>query len=116
MRKPAWVAGIAALGVSLMLSTGMMPALGATGTDQADYSPGSVVTISGDNSDGAGYVPSETVHVDVQGPNGYTSACDGAAGAQGAWSCQVTLRSDFSAVGSYSYTTTGLSSGVTQQG
>src|SRR5437773_1288368 len=63
----------------------------AVGTNQADYAPGSVVTISGDNSDSAGYAAGETVHVDVSGPNGYAAACDGTADENGAWNCQVTL-------------------------
>ncbi len=44
-------------------------------TDQPDYAPGSVVTISGDNSDGAQYLAGETVHVDVAGPNDSRTAC-----------------------------------------
>ncbi len=30
------------------------------------------MTISGDNNNGIGYVPGNTVHVDVAGPNGNT--------------------------------------------
>jgi hypothetical protein len=89
-------------------------AMAAVWTDQEDYSPGSVVTISGDNSDGAGYLPGETVHVDVSGPNGYIAACEGIADENGAWSCQITLWSDSRAVGSYSYTAIGQTSGVAQ--
>jgi hypothetical protein len=85
-------------------------------TDQQDYAPGSVVTISGDNSDNAGYQAGETVHVDVTGPNYYTSACDATVGDNGAWSCQVTLASDLSAVGEYTYTATGQYSHVSQTG
>src|SRR3972149_4140278 len=89
----------------LMLLVGITGvAFAAVWTDQADYSPGSVVTISGDNSDGAGYAAGETVHVDVSGPNGYAASCDGTADDNGAWSCQVTLNSDESAIGDYSYT------------
>jgi hypothetical protein len=87
-------------------------------TDQADYSPGSVVTISGDNSDGAGYLAGETVVVEVWGPNDYHEFCDPApvAGEYGAWSCQVTLWASDLAVGEYSYTATGQDSGVSQNG
>src|SRR3990172_3969373 len=85
-------------------------------TDQADYAPGSVVTISGDNSDGAGYLPGETVHVDVSGPNGYTASCEAVADENGAWSCQVTLWDSELAVGEYTYTATGQTSGVSQSG
>ncbi len=84
-------------------------------TDRADYSPGSVVTISGDNSDGAGYLDGETVHVVVSGPNGYNATCD-ATTAAGTWSCQVALAGDESAVGDYSYTASGVTSGVSQSG
>ena len=85
-------------------------------TDKPDYSPGETVTVSGDNSDGAGYLTGETVHVDVSGPFGYTASCDGVADDNGAWSCQVTLREDESAEGDYSYTATGQTSGVSQSG
>ena len=91
-------------------------ALAAVWTDKPDYSPGEVVTISGDNSDGAGFLAGETVHVDVLGPNGYSAACDATADDYGAWFCQVTLAGDGSAVGDYSYTATGQASGVSQNG
>jgi hypothetical protein len=85
-------------------------------TDQADYPPGSVVTISGDNSDAAGYLDGETVHVDVSGPNGYAASCDGTADPAGAWSCQVTLWDTAASIGDFSYTATGSTSGVSQSG
>ncbi len=85
-------------------------------TDQQDYSPGSVVTISGDSSGGAGYLARETVNVNVNGPNGYTSFCSGIVESSGAWSCQVTLASDYTAVGNYTYIAVGQTSGVTQSG
>ena len=91
-------------------------AFAATWTDKPDYYPGSVVTISGDNSDRAGYAAGETVHVDVLGPNGFTAACDATTDDYGAWSCQVTLNGDASAIGVYSYTATGQDSGVFQSG
>ena len=107
-----------ALVIAMVLFHAVAPisALAWVGTDEPEYSPGSDVTISGDNSDNAGYQAGETVHVDVSGPNGYTAACEGIADTNGAWSCQVTLRSDSSAVGTYTYTATGLSSGVSQSG
>jgi hypothetical protein len=74
-------------------------------SDKGDYSPGSVVTITGDNSNGVGYVPGNTVNVSVSGPNGWTSSCSATVGTDGSWSCQVTLSSDPTvAVGTYSYT------------
>lgn len=98
-------------------------AMGATAsasvwTDQADYSPGDVVTISGDNSNDAGYLPGETVHVDVSGPNGYTSSCEAtvADDGQGSWSCQVTLGDGTEAFGQYEYTATGLESETSESG
>ncbi len=79
-----------ALTIALILFQALAPigALAATSTNQPDYVPGSVVTISGDNSDGVGYLAGETVHVDVTGPNSYTAACDATADDNGAWSCQ----------------------------
>ncbi len=91
-------------------------AFASVSTDQADYAPGSVVTISGDNSNGAAYLAGEAVAVDVSGPNGYTSSCEGTADALGAWSCQVTLWDSDLAVGSYAYTATGLTSGASESG
>ncbi len=108
-----WIRLLVALSLVFQVSG---TAFAAVWTDQADYAPGSVVTISGDNSDGAGYLAGETVHVDVSGPNGYQASCEGIADASGAWSCQVTLRSDESAFGDYSYTATGQTSGVSQSG
>ena len=102
--------------LALLLSGPMTAVQAYVATDQSDYSPGSVVTIYGDNRDGAGYLPGETVHVDVVGPNGYTAACDGEADEIGAWSCQVTLWDSPLAVGDYSYTATGLLSGFTEGG
>jgi hypothetical protein len=90
----------------------------AVWTDRPDYSPGSTVTISGDNRDGAGYLGGETVHVDVSGPNDWTATCDGQAAddESAAWSCQVTLADNDDAIGDYEYTATGLDSGVTESG
>ncbi len=109
---------IAALQAFLLLATLFLPALTAAAvwTDQADYSPGSVVTISGDNSDGAAYLRGETVDVVVTGPNGYAASCSAVADDAGAWSCQVTLWDTELAVGDYSYTATGQTSGVTETG
>jgi hypothetical protein len=91
-------------------------ATAAVWTDKPDYSPGEVVTISGDNSDGAGFAAGETVNVDVSSPNGYSASCDAVADDFGAWSCQVTLAGDESAIGEYAYTATGQTSGVSQSG
>src|SRR5574341_432521 len=102
-----------ALTLSLLLTT---LGLAAVWTDQQDYSPGDIVTIHGDNSDGAGYEAGETVQVEVSGPNGYEASCQAVADDAGAWSCQVTLFPDYLAVGTYTYTATGATSGVSQSG
>ena len=104
---------------TLLVALAVGPTASATvSTDQPDYSPGSTVTISGDNSNGAGYLAGETVHVDVSGPNGYTSSCEAtvADDGQGSWSCQVTLVDGPEAIGQYQYTATGLSSGTSESG
>ncbi len=79
-------------------------AFAAVKTDQQDYAPGSVVTISGDNSNDAGYVPGNSVDVAVSGPNGYGQSCQATVGGDGTWSCTVTLLDTDQAVGNYSYT------------
>jgi PKD domain len=82
-------------------------AFGAVTTDQPDYAPGSVATISGDNSNGAGYVPGNTVDVTASGGVGWSDSCSATVAGDGTWSCTVTLSSDPAvAVGSYSYTAT----------
>ena len=113
MKRSLNIAFTLAVILSLMINS---VALAYVSTDQPDYSPGSVVTISGDNSDGVGFQAGEGIHVDVTGPNGYISACDTTADENGAWSCQVNLWDDASAVGSYSYIATGLASNVSQNG
>jgi hypothetical protein len=105
MRRRGRFALITTVLVGALLMTGV--ALGYVSTDQPDYSPGSVVTITGDNSNGAGYVAGNSVAVDVSGPNGWTGSCSATVGGGGTWSCQVTLSSDASiAVGAYTYTAT----------
>jgi hypothetical protein len=109
--------------ITLVTALSMLTASVATAavwTDQEDYAPGSVVTISGDNSnfaEGEGYLAGETVHVDVDGPADWTASCDAIADGAGAWSCQITLAPDPAvAVGEYQYTATGLDSGTTEAG
>lgn len=85
-------------------------------TDQQDYSPGDLVTINGDNSNGVGYMPGESVHVEINGPNNYFSSCDAIVDEFGMWSCQVNLWPDSLAVGSYFYTAIGLTSSVRETG
>jgi hypothetical protein len=85
-------------------------------TDAQSYTPGSVVTFSGDNANMAGYIPGETVRVEVSGPNGYFATCEAIVDEYGAWSCQVTLNADESAYGTYTYTATSLTSNVVETG
>jgi hypothetical protein len=58
----------------------------------------------------------EVVNVSVNGPYQYDSKCNAIADSSGAWSCHVTLSSDYTAEGSYTYTTVGQTSGITQSG
>jgi hypothetical protein len=85
-------------------------------TDQDDYFPGSIVTISGGNNslNGVmlGFIPGETVLVYVVGPNGYTATCEGIANEFGQWSCQIALWDSELAIGDYYFVATGLTSGV----
>src|SRR5215472_2769367 len=107
---------LAAVIAAFLMASGSTAAHAAVWTDQADYSPGSVVTISGDNSDGAGYQPGETVDVSVNGPDSITKSCSATADSSGAWSCQITLGTGVAAIGNYVYTATGESSAVSQSG
>src|SRR5262249_26474533 len=107
---------ITAGATALILTAGSTAAQAAVWTDQTDYSPGSVVTFSGDNSDAAGYQAGETVHVDVNGPGSIAPSCDATADDSGAWSCQLTLGMGAAAIGGYTYTATGQTSGVSQSG
>jgi hypothetical protein len=100
--------------VLMLVSTGI--AMAAVWTDQADYTPGSIVTISGNNNDNAGYLAGETVNLHVDGPSSYDSSCSSIADSSGAWSCQITLVSTSAAEGSYNYTAVGQTSNVTQSG
>ncbi|MEX0865532.1 MAG: hypothetical protein WD269_11790 [Acidimicrobiia bacterium] len=102
-----------ALAVVMVISS---VAMGAVSTDKDDYAPGSVVTISGDNSNDAGYLADEIVSVEVSGPNGYEASCEAVADESGAWTCQVTLWDDDRALGAYTYAATGQTSGVTESG
>ncbi|MGE5376114.1 MAG: Ig-like domain-containing protein [Bacteroidota bacterium] len=103
--------------IALILFQAFAPigALAYTGTDQPDYQPGSTVTISGDNSDGAGYTAGETVVVEVSGPNDFAASCEATADDSAAWSCPVKLPAD-AADGSYTYVAAGQISGVSENG
>jgi hypothetical protein len=94
-------------GIEAQNSTSTSIPLANAWTNQDDYSPGSVVTLSGNNNslNGSmlGYIPGETVQVNVWGPNGYTATCEGIAGELGEWECQITLWDSELAVGDYFY-------------
>ena len=108
-----------AIAVATMVAAAGIPmASAAVRTDQEDYSPGSVVTISGDNTDGAAYQPGETVLVAVAGPNGYQQSCSGVVGSgpDARWACEVNLWASMDAVGDYTYTAKGETSGVEEAG
>jgi hypothetical protein len=97
-----------ALGLVLALILATV-ALGAVETDQEDYAPGSIVTISGYPSEGAEYIPGATVNVNVNGPNGWSSPCSATVDGNGEWFCTVTLDPDPAvAVGDYMYTATSV--------
>ncbi|MRS03517.1 hypothetical protein EG832_09910, partial [bacterium] len=83
-------------------------------TDQAALE--SIVTFSGNNSQGAGYITGETVHVDVRGPNAEVYACDAIVDKTGAWSCSVNLWKEKPVTGTFYYKATGLKSGVSYTG
>jgi hypothetical protein len=108
--------GIFVFAVTAPIAVGPRAALAHVFTDQLDYAPGSTVIISGDNSNDAGYLPAETVLVDVSGPNGYAASCEGIADLDGAWSCAVVLSDSSDAIGTYVYTASGLDSGVFESG
>ena len=101
-------------GVRVVVDTTSSSSLGLPSayTDAEDYTPGSVVTFSGDNAEGAGYLPGETVVVTVKGPNGFTASCEALVGKYGEWSCSITLWDDATAIGEYSYDVSGLESGA----
>jgi hypothetical protein len=100
--------------LSLALSSGAGPAQAAVWTDQADYKPGSMVTILGDNRDGSSYAPGEIVLVTVSGPAGLL-LCSGVVVGSGAWSCLVVWQW-FSLRWPYSDTAVGQTSGMVRRG
>ena len=103
--------------LAMMFASPLQSAVKAyTDTDRPEYEPGSTVTIFGDNRDGAGYLPGETVRVTVTQPVlPDPLVCEAVADEAGAWSCEVELSAEEElAVGDYSYTTLGLESGVSE--
>lgn len=78
--------------------------------------PESIVVFSGNNNNNAGYIPGETVHVEVKGPNEETLSCDAIVDAAGFWSCSVNLWETARITGTFYYKARGLQSGVTFTG
>jgi uncharacterized repeat protein (TIGR01451 family) len=78
-----------------------------TYTDKADYQPGELVTIFGDNSNGDLYAIGVPVTVDVTGPSDDHYFCTSpAVSDDGTWYCQITLPTELAkAVGDYTYIT-----------
>lgn len=106
-RRRGRFALITAVFVGALMISGI--AFGYVSTDQAAYSPGSAVTISGgnDQTGAPGYVSSGTVNVAASGGNGWSDSCSATVAGDGTWSCQVTLSTDPSvSVGDYTYTAT----------
>src|SRR5262245_46928381 len=85
-------------------------ALADVWTDQADYTPGSPVTIHG-----SGYSAFEGINIEVTAPYGQVSGTTDA-DPDGAFQWSFGLPSDDSAVGTYTYTATGVTSGISQSG
>src|SRR5262245_20273034 len=85
-------------------------ALADVWTDQADYTPGSPVTIHGN-----GYSAFEGINIEVTAPYGQVSGTTDA-DPEGAFQWSFGLPSDDSAVGTYTYTATGVTSGISQSG
>jgi hypothetical protein len=107
------------LAVLLLLVVGVPAAQAAVWTDQLDYAPGSVVTISGDN---VGLVEPWAVEAEVtvkvagplDVPYGPLAAY---VGMDGTWSCQFTLSDDpVLAVGGYTYVASAAGCLETQSG
>ncbi len=108
--------GLLAAGLLIAVFASAGSVLASVWTDRDDYPPGETVTVSGDNTNDAGYLPGETVIVDVTGPNGFAASCEAVADESGAWSCQITLWDDDRAIGAYHYTATGVQSGASESG
>jgi len=106
--------------LGLLLALMLAPAArAAVTTDQADYAPGSVVTISGNNVGLTDpWTPGDTVTVNVVGPYDFQFApITATVGLDGAWSCSFMLSDNAAvAVGAYTYTARAASSFETQSG
>ncbi len=77
-----------------------------------DPLPQSEVVFSGNNDDHAGFLPGETVLVEVKGPGQFLTSCNAVVSATGSWSCVVNLWQQSQVLGQFTYKARGLSSGV----
>ena len=107
-------------GIEAVNSTSTTLPIANAWTNQEDYAPGSVVTISGNdnslNGNNVGFIFGETILVQVYGPNGYNATCQATANSYGGWSCQIVLWANDLAIGHYTYTAVGLTSAVSISG
>ncbi len=78
--------------------------------------PESMVVFSGNNATNAGYIPGETVVVEVRGPDGNLLICDALVNQSGEWSCSVNLWQVSRLLGTFYYQAKGQQSGVTFTG
>ncbi|HEY8870310.1 MAG TPA: PxKF domain-containing protein [Candidatus Limnocylindrales bacterium] len=113
MRARRFVRFTAAIQAFLLLASLFIPALAAAGSsptiasDQADYAPGAIVTLTG-----TGWDPAEAVHIFVNDNDGqtWTYSADVVADDQGGFTTSFTLPSWF--VATYTAVATGSSSGT----
>ena len=107
-------------GIEAVNSTSSTLPIANLWTDQEDYAPGSVVTISGNdnslNGNNIGFIFGETVLGQVQGPNGYNAYLPG--DRQFLWRLVLPDRimGKRLAIGDYTYTAVGLTSAVSVTG
>ncbi len=102
--------------VGLLALPGEVHAQAAAAPLEEDTTPQSTVVFSGNNNNNEGYLPGETVHVDVRGPDGTILTCDALVTASGSWSCSVNLWQNSKLIGTFYYQVVGRQSGVTFTG
>lgn len=100
------------LGLAVMLAWPISSPARANTRFNDDPPPRSEVVFSGNNDDQAGFLPGETVRVEVKGPGNFLTSCDAVVSTAGAWSCVVNLWEESQVVGQFNYQARGLASGV----
>lgn len=83
---------------------------------QDGLNPESMVVFSGNNQNHAGFIPGETVRVDVKTPQGDSLSCEALVDQTGAWSCSVNLWQNSQVLGVFYYKARGQQSGATFTG